>query len=276
MPPPPLPQAEPTASTSVKVKVKPPKSVTIDPAPAPVMPPPPLPVTKKASIATPPATEEKKEKQAKKRKEPGEARKSDLDDLLGAEVDAMGSKVVSNDPLTDLLEEPKQPTKKSKLPVSSKVSKGASKELSAAPSSSNEKPSVKKAKIKVPSASSSSPVPRPPVPTEQPSVSQALGPPPIAPSTVISPQPQPPSDLPPTKSNSMPFKTKRAKALLTMLQKEPSAILVRYVNIAYWNLAFINRYLVPAACRPHFGWMSNVSIKICEKVAFADATQVSR
>ncbi|OXC60064.1 hypothetical protein LQV05_005617 [Cryptococcus neoformans] len=225
MPPPPLPQAEPTASTSVKVKVKPPKSVTIDPAPAPVMPPPPLPVTKKASIATPPATEEKKEKQAKKRKEPGEARKSDLDDLLGAEVDAMGSKVVSNDPLTDLLEEPKQPTKKSKLPVSSKVSKGASKELSAAPSSSNEKPSVKKAKIKVPSASSSSPVPRPPVPTEQPLVSQALGPPPIAPSTVISPQPQPPSDLPPTKSSSMPFKTKRAKALLTTLQKEPSAIL---------------------------------------------------
>lgn len=276
MPPPPLPQAEPTASTSVKVKVKPPKSVTIDPAPAPVMPPPPLPVTKKASIATPPATEEKKEKQAKKRKEPGEARKSDLDDLLGAEVDAMGSKVVSNDPLTDLLEEPKQPTKKSKLPVSSKVSKGASKELSAAPSSSNEKPSVKKAKIKVPSASSSSPVPRPPVPTEQPLVSQALGPPPIAPSTVISPQPQLPSDLPPTKSNSMPFKTKRAKALLTTLQKEPSAILVRYVNIAYWNLAFINHYLVPAACRPHFGWMSNVSIKICEKVAFADATQVSR
>lgn len=234
MPPPPLPQAEPTASTSVKVKVKPPKSVTIDPAPAPVMPPPPLPIAKKASIARPPATEEKKEKQAKKRKEPGETSKSNLDDLLGAEVDAMGSEAATNDPLTDLLEEPKQPTKKSKLPVSSKIPKSTtSKESSAAPSSSNEKPSVKKAKIKLQSGSSSSPVPRPPVPAEQPSVSQTLVPSPIAPSTVISAQPQPPSDLPPTKSNSMSFKAKRAKALLTTLQKEPSAILVRYVSIAY-------------------------------------------
>lgn len=229
MPPPPLPQAEPTASTSVKVKVKPPKSVAIDAAPGPVMPPPPLPIAKK-----PPAAEEKKEKQVKKRKEPGEVGKSDLDDLLGAEVDAMGSKVTSSDPLADLLEEPKQPAKKSKLPLSSKPSKSTTpKEFSAASSSSNEKPSVKKAKIKVPSGSSSSPVPKPPVPTEEPSVSQALILPPIAPSATISAQPQPPSDLPPTKSNSMSFKTKRAKALLTTLQKEPSAILVGYTSIAH-------------------------------------------
>lgn len=234
MPPPPLPQAEPTASTSVKVKVKPPKSAAIDAAPAPVMPPPPLPIAKKASTAILSAAEEKKEKQVKKRKEPGEVGKSDLDDLLGAEVDAMGSKITSNDPLADLLEEPKQPTKKSKLPLSSKPSKSTiPKEFSAASSSSNEKLSVKKAKIKVSSGSSSSPVPKPPVPTEAPSVSQALVLPPIAPSTTVSAQPQPPSDLPLTKSNSMAFKTKRAKALLTTLQKEPSAILVGYTNIAH-------------------------------------------
>ncbi|WVQ77717.1 hypothetical protein IAR50_007407 [Cryptococcus sp. DSM 104548] len=217
----------------MKLKVKPTKSVHIDSDP--IMPPPPLPPTKRVSISAPivpvqtvpPAVEEKKEK--KKRKEPARAARSDLDELLGAEVDAISSSRVSpDDPVAQLLDEPKPPSKKIRLP-------GSMPKRSDSTTSGDSKPSSegksKKPKIKlgVSAEGSSSPAPRaypPPPPPEVPMSMPSMPMEPVLVGQVARPPPpQPPITLPPTKSNTMPFKAKRAKALCTMLQKDPSAIL---------------------------------------------------
>ncbi|WVQ79213.1 hypothetical protein IAT38_001309 [Cryptococcus sp. DSM 104549] len=253
--PPPAPHVE--AGTSVKFKVKPTKAAAVDPAP-PIMPPPPVPANKKTSFSlpgpSPPApsraspeksrvSPEKPEKVSKKRKEPSKAAKSDIDDLLGAEVDAMGSQSGLFDPIEDLLEPQKPVAKKIKLAVpgsgkKDEKEKGKAKEKespgggASAPVSGGVKLSIGKPKIKLPSESpagspapAAKPLPPPPAPAAPVSApAPQAGLPPVVP-VVVRPQPQPPANLPPTRENTMGFKTKRAKALLNMLQKEPAAII---------------------------------------------------
>ncbi|WRT69673.1 uncharacterized protein IL334_006663 [Kwoniella shivajii] len=123
-------------NNSVKFKVKPPKSVTIDTSVTehvPPMAPPPIPTSKKSALAAviassgtggtkspdkPPVPAfPTSEKPSKKRKEPSKSR-NDLDDILGAEVDAIEQRRPSSkeDDFDDLLEI-KPPTKKIKIPL---------------------------------------------------------------------------------------------------------------------------------------------------------------
>jgi hypothetical protein len=180
MPPPPPP---------VKLKVKPMRSVTIE-EPLP-MAPPPVPV-RKISIAIPshaprpPLPPAPGPSDTRKRKD--SARPSDLDDMLGAEVDAMEKAHQPTSAIAELLEQPK--SKKVKLPRQISPEK---------PRLPVEPP--KKAKPRV---------------EEEVRYISAPG----------YEQPRPPSDLPPTIGNSMPFRPKRARPLVASLMKDPQAFLV--------------------------------------------------
>lgn len=141
----PPPSSVPGSAGGVpKIKLKSTKSVTIE-SPTSAMPPPPLPVSKKSSLAgssaarsaspeKPPRKEKDKEKERdrdrpkEKPKDKPAKKKRDsaaLDDLLGAEVDAMGRDEAA-DAIEDLLgESPPPPPKKIKLSASSGSSKSS-------------------------------------------------------------------------------------------------------------------------------------------------------
>lgn len=114
MPPPPVP----ATGGPMRIKLKPTKSVTIDVPDSSPMPPPPVPL-KKTSLPEPslpnrgPSPAKDKPKPTKKKRENKGPNPLDdeLDDLLGAEVDAMEKPV--HDPFDDLL--PTPPIKKIKL-----------------------------------------------------------------------------------------------------------------------------------------------------------------
>ncbi|WVQ96010.1 hypothetical protein IAU59_003110 [Kwoniella sp. CBS 9459] len=332
------PQPEPTLpapkTTAVKFKVKPPKSVTIDTSVVehvPPMAPPPLPTAtnKKAlpivsltnggqksperppvpafpAATTTTSSASKEDKPSKKRKEPSKS-KNDLDDILGAEIDAMESGRPRSTGLEDLLENQKPPSKKIKLPVQPRIKspEKATERPSPVPSiakvpenvpgSEDIKPIIKKIKAKIPSdktekpksssdktaksQSGTSDKPRPqidqpkppsesdkpkpandkpkpssdkpkppsdrpklatskaqsservsasPAPSTSTSKSKPTPQPPSAEpmATFVPPsRPQPPADLPPTVQNTGSMKYKRAKAMLSLLQKEPAAII---------------------------------------------------
>ncbi|ORY34750.1 hypothetical protein BCR39DRAFT_514465 [Naematelia encephala] len=144
------PGAQPKPSTKLKVKTDTP------------MPPPPIPPNRKNSVSIVPPD--------KKRKI---VRASAVDDLLGAEVDAM-----EREQQPDALEALLEPTpKKIAVPREVKI---------------NVQPSPLKVNL-------------------QPSPLK------------INVQPSPPPGTPPTITNTMPLKQKRAKALIAALQKDPSA-----------------------------------------------------
>ncbi|WVF68463.1 hypothetical protein IAT40_003229 [Kwoniella sp. CBS 6097] len=319
-----LPPSQPEATlpapktTAVKFKVKPPKSVTIDTSVVehvPPMAPPPLPTAnnKKAlpiisltnglqksperppvptfpAATTAPAASATADKPSKKRKEPSKSR-NDLDDILGAEIDAMESGRPRSAGLDDLLEPQKPPPKKIKLPVPPRVKSpekpserhspvpSVVKDAKDVPSAADTKPNIKKIKTKLPSDKSektekpksfsekskaisdkvklSSDSTKPPSektktsgekpksassksrPSDRVSASPApstasikVKPPPAPPlgaEPVVAylplSRPEPPADLPPTVQNTGPMKYKRAKAMFSLLQKEPLAII---------------------------------------------------
>ena len=205
----------------LKLKVKPAKSVTIDNKPTELVPP----------MAPPPVP--------KKRKEPSKSI-SDLDDMLGAEVDAMSRSGRDNvsDAFEQLLDQPKP--KKVKLPMP-KPAGGQEKDKG------EEK---KKAKARdVDSGGTKQATPPVAKPKPAPTPAPAAAPPPAAPETqsaeyiTVPPpppgqafpnyvQPRPPPDLPPTVSNTMPFKLKRARPLLSILTKDPNSIFVSVVPLS--------------------------------------------
>jgi len=205
--PPPLPS--PTVSPSiplapvaapVKLKLKTPKAVSSDASSQMVAPmgPPPVPVHRSKPTT---AADNKKRKPASLA----------LDDMLGAEIDAMDRNHHSDS--FERMLEPKP--KKQKLPKVS-IEPPVQKEVSLDVAGSNRAISPEKKK-----------------PSREPMrTPRAVSPQPIALSEAATrPQvhyepPQQPHDLPPTKSNSMPFKLRRARHLIATLQKEPSAIIV--------------------------------------------------
>ncbi|OCF35231.1 transcription initiation factor TFIID subunit 2 [Kwoniella heveanensis BCC8398] len=185
----PIPPSQPEATLpapkapAVKFKVKPPKSVTIDTSVVehvPPMAPPPLPTaTNKKPLpiisltnaaqksperppvptfpAATPSAAPVAEKPSKKRKEPSKSR-NELDDILGAEVDAMESDRPRSAGVEDLLDPQKPPPKKIKLPPPPRVKspeKVAEKPSSVpssvniVPSAADTKPNIKKIKTKL-------------------------------------------------------------------------------------------------------------------------------
>lgn len=149
---------------------------------------------------------------------PEKKRKSQVDDILGAEVDAMAA-----DAFEQLLE-PK-PKKQKPDPVSAGT-------------------------ISVPPLA---PTPQiPPAP---------LAPLPVVASAIKYTPPRPPADLPPTKSNTMPFKQKRSKLLVQMLAKDENSLFVSF-NVS-------QLIPVPATRRSRCGRLPHVSrstnyICLCE------------
>jgi len=151
--------------------------------------PPPVPAHKNKPVPVP--------AESKKRKPVSVA----LDDMLGAEVDAM-----DRDHHPDSFERMLEPKpKKQKLPKASP--EPSFKEPTTTVSSPEKKKKSKESK--------ESAVLPPAVPT-------------VPAASIRHAPPQPPPDLPPTKSNSMPFKLRRARHLVGILQKEPAASIVRH------------------------------------------------
>ncbi|WVR08077.1 hypothetical protein IAU60_005123 [Kwoniella sp. DSM 27419] len=249
---------------AVKFKVKPTKTVTIDTSSTehvPPMAPPPLPLSATKKAAPPPAvtngsskpvkskSPEKPpvpafapsvDKASKKRKEPSKSR-SDLDDLLGEEIDAIESRRPSADPLRELLDTHKPPSKKIKLPVPMPPRKQSFEKPVAdrassstpVPSAADTKVNVKKIKTKpLGSDGSARPSERSlasPAPSNT-SSTKSHAPPTMtagAPVPVYVPpsRPQPPADLPPTVQNTASMKIKRARAMLQLLRQEPAGVI---------------------------------------------------
>ncbi|WWD20285.1 hypothetical protein CI109_104761 [Kwoniella shandongensis] len=248
MPPPPQP-AEFVASvpkpTAVKFKVKPPKSVTIDTnVYVPPMAPPPIPAGRKTAPQPSPdrppvptfTAPAPSEKSSKKRKSPVKGNRNDLDDLLGAEIDAIEGRPVAK-AFEELLEPQAKPSKKIKLappsrrsPEKTSDSRGSSSTPGLASAPVDVKPVikpilnpvVKKAKSKTPGETvSSSPAPQQRA-SQPPSQEVAAN---SVPVVAFPTRPQPPRDLPPTSQNTGAIRTKRARAMLALLQKEPAAII---------------------------------------------------
>jgi transcription initiation factor TFIID subunit 2 len=270
----------PGASQSVKLKVKPLKQAN-DGAPREIVPPmapPPVPPSRKNSFVT---------------SEPTKKRKpvtSELDDLLGAEVDAMAPGHAHSQGSFDALLEPKakkqklprpevqdrpverstpksdRPTDKPKpmtisftkptpAPTFTKPTPAPTQKRSVEPEIRHKSPEKKRRML--------SPKPRatpPPAPTFTASPAPAAAPAPasqpvynevpLVPYTL----PVPPSDLPPTKSNSFPFKVKRARALVTTLQKDPSAGIVSRITF----VEITADLLVPTTCQTYRGWLPDI------------------
>lgn len=240
-----------------RIKLKPTKSVTIDD-----MPPPPVP-TKKAVV---------KEQRTPKADRPEKPKKkkpiSELDDLLGEEIDAIESN--TKDDFDDLLgPRSPPPVKKIKLtkppaptfpqvatarveerPASKTKEQGLKVKIPSSPTKPAavkvvEKPSLARKKSdkpvksrspekvqaeKLPSRPASGGVPSRSVSPVKPVPSFQPPPPADAPGPgmfgYVPQWPQPPADLPDTRTNSMPFRQKRAKALIQILIKDPQAIYV--------------------------------------------------
>ncbi|ORX37731.1 hypothetical protein BD324DRAFT_623057 [Kockovaella imperatae] len=194
----------PPSSAPVKLKLKPPKTVSIDTTPrVPPMAPPPLPPSRKPSGSITPSAPDI----TRKRKESVKAA-SDLDDLLGAEIDA-----IERVPQRDLVEELLEPAPK-KIKI---------KQRAFSPEKQSQTIKIKQAPVPA-SAPAPAPAPPPPPPVVQPALAPTL---PAAKYTL----PKPPPDLPPTKDNPMAFKSRRAKVLVGLLQKSPqAAIFLRPVD----------------------------------------------
>lgn len=277
VPPPSTPMAPPpvpAAGAPVRIKLKQTKSVTIDD-----MPPPPIPSKKGSS----------KERTSDRAEKPKKKPMSDLDDLLGEEIDAMESD--KKDDFDDLLG-PSSPPPTKKIKFSTKPPAPSFPATASAPRPDS-KPKDQGLKVKIPGSptkattslkSKASSAERPPLErkksdksskssksskspdklrsTDKPrsfgesshggsrppsgGPSRSLSPvkaaipsfqppPPVAATTAsgtlgYAPQwPQPPSDLPDTVTNNMPFRQKRAKALIQILIKDPQAIYVSCV-----------------------------------------------
>jgi hypothetical protein len=211
-PPPPPPQPK-------KLVIKTGKAVAIDPKPHHVAPmaPPPIPPSRKPSFSITFGGE------ASKKRKPA----NDLDDMLGAEVDAMNS--LPKDSFEQLLE-PK--AKKPKIPKPSipklSIPKPSIPKPSPDPPARAVSPEKKKEK-------KSREVPAPPPPVHAPPVA------PVVPATVpVYTSPVPPADLPPTANNIMPFRPKRARNLVATLLKDPNAIIVSCRRSMAWLIADIS------------------------------------
>ncbi|KAK8849657.1 hypothetical protein IAR55_004992 [Kwoniella newhampshirensis] len=234
-----------TKPTAVKLKVKPPKNVTIDTTVhVPPMAPPPIPLAKKAAPPpspdrppVPPFTaESSREKPNKKRKSPVKNSRNDLDDILGAEIDAIEGRPVK-DSFDELLEPLPKPSKKIKLaPSRQSPEKTLDSRSSSTPApppvdlkpviKSLPNPVTKKAKSKTPGDYISvSPAPPQRASPSLSTISKEVGASPLIPIEAYPTHPQPPPDLPPTTENNGSIKMKRAKALLAALLKEPSSII---------------------------------------------------
>ena len=228
------PSAPQPAPAPIKFKLKPPKSVTIDTTPTelvPPMAPPPLPPMRKQSITLSMSQEQKR-----KRKESSRAT-NDLDEVLGNEVDAIAREHRPDAALEGLLE-PRP--KKAKLPAANlKSSMSATPPPIKTPSTVREAPPAaalssetaeitsKKLHSSLTSASSSIPL------VASASPDPAPVPPQIAP-FALPPyeRPSPPSDLLPTAGNSMPFKQRRARHLVTLLTKDTNSLIVSRAHLS--------------------------------------------
>ncbi|RXK36392.1 hypothetical protein M231_06358 [Tremella mesenterica] len=235
-------KSEHPKAEGIKLTVKPPRPPQSHP---PVLPmaPPPVPVKKRTSehlavkFQTPPG---RPPKESKPRKPVGS---TEIDDLLGQEVDAMEQRPsIHPSPTISFV----KPTTTMKPPPI--ITLKPSLNTSSSSSSSSDEPKMKKAKITtksspektpqthttlhtpplsspiIPKAPKQKPVPPlPPPPPPAVDVPGALLP--------IATRQKPPSNLPQTVGNPMPFRLKRAKALLAALKKPQEALIfARPVN----------------------------------------------
>lgn len=212
----PVTPAAPTAPAPFKLKVKLPKPVN-DGIPIQIVPPmapPPVPPSRKSSFVAP-------AEPTKKRK----SLNSELDDMLGAEVDA----IANPSPRVGIPEVSEPKAKKQKTPrpdppapvvpprPTITFSKPVSQEKKRQPSPEKNRhasPEKKRAKEYV------APVPPPVEYAPEPITA------PVSLPVLHYAQPVPPPDLPATKGNTMAFKAKRARTLITTLQKDASAGIV--------------------------------------------------
>jgi hypothetical protein len=188
-------ETTPLLPAPVKLKLKTPKSVLIDTSSQIVAPmgPPPVPLNRNKPVPVSADTRKRK------------PTSGDLDDLLGAEVDAMDQSHHS-DSFEQMLE-PK--LKKQKLPKPSPDLVIPKTEVSGKAAGRAPSPE-KRTKQKEPKVGPSL-LAEPALPSIPPVVTTHYVP------------PQPPPDLPPTSANSMLIKLRRARHLISTLQKVPEA-----------------------------------------------------
>lgn len=206
------------SSAPFKLKVKPIKPSN-DGTPVEIVPPmapPPVPPSRRTSFVVP--------AEPNKKRKPVTAN-TELDDLLGAEVDAIG-KSPADAGIEDLLEpkpkkmklpkaEPAPSTDKPRPTITFSKPASTEKKRHASPEKKRQV-SPEKKKVKPPPAALPPPPPEP-VQQAAPIVVPPVGPyrPPV-----------PPADFLATKSDKHPIRIKRAKVLVSALQKDPSAVIV--------------------------------------------------
>lgn len=204
---PPVPESKP----SIKIKAKGNNAPSGSPQTMTPMAPPPVPLNRKISIAA-----------------PSKKRTRDIDDILGDEVDAITREPKSQPTKPTSISFTSKPKHKDEGPSKKARTSKSPEKQSGAISISKKKDRELEAYLNTPSPS---PVPQPkpvlkatPTPTAAPAV-----PAPAAAPAVVMPAQSPfaDQDLPSLGGANVPFRPKRAKVLVSTLQKEPSAALVR-------------------------------------------------
>ncbi|KAL7425129.1 hypothetical protein Q5752_000817 [Cryptotrichosporon argae] len=220
MPPPPVP-----APVMLKLKTTP--TITIPPLSPSIAPMAPPPVPRRLSITTTPSASTS-QIERKKEKKQGKGPASALDDLLSNEVDLIErdtdgrlesmlapppKKVKIAAPSTTVI---KSPEKKANAIDKERKVKEPERERDSVSESRSDRVDKPDKPMKIKIKSETTPLPAPPLPAPSPTSTDASG-------SHYAPPPCRPNDLPPTVQSVLPFRQKRAKALVAVLAKDPSA-----------------------------------------------------